>query len=87
MHDFLKYVNPIFVVVVTTNLAALLFLDKKKQRNKYLISILGTNFITEIAAMLLLINHRSIDLLYSTSYIIHHSLWIILIGNFLTEKK
>lgn len=49
--------------------------------------ILSTSLFTEITAMFFLSNHKGINTLYSLSYIIHHSFWIVLIGDFLTTRK
>lgn len=84
MEYFLK---PIKFIVLFTLLFAVFTLNRQKQINKYLITILVICFVTELINSVLRFNGENVSLSTTISIIIHHSFWLLLLSNFISFKN
>ncbi|MGV3698027.1 hypothetical protein [Flavobacterium sp.] len=83
----LNLLNPIKIIVLLTFLAGVFFLEKSKRDNKLLFAIVCVCFINEVGSLILKYNKLSINSLFTIDVVLHHSLWIILIGRHLSGGK
>ena len=80
MEIFNEFVNFVKVIVYISFLNSILFLDKKKLINKWLIVIVSVCFFTEIFNSLLVVLKVSLGFFNTISIIFHNLFWIILLS-------
>lgn len=83
---FIKYINPIKIIVLLTLIFGFIFLKRKNRVHQYVLWILTISFITEYSVFLLLYFKQPIGLLYTISFIFHHSVWLLLLSHFVEHK-
>lgn len=84
---FLKYINPIKIVVLLTLIFGFMYLKRKNKIHKCVLWILLISFITEYSVFILLYFKLPISLLYSISFIFHNSAWLLLLSYFIENKE
>lgn len=88
MIDFVyHFLTPLKIIVLLTLLSGLLFLDRKKQIHRHLLTILWVCFLTEAINSILIVNKKTIGLFVSISIIIHHGLWIWMLAKNAAQKN
>lgn len=83
---FLKYINPIKIIVLLTLLLGFVYLKKNNTIHQKVLALLMVSFLTEYSIFIFFYYKRSIFLMYSVSFVIHHSLWILLLRDFVDYK-
>ena len=83
---FLKYINPIKIIVLLTLIFGFICLKRKNRVHQYVLWILTISFITEYSVFILLYFKQPIGVLYSISFIFHHSVWLLLLSHFVEHK-
>ncbi len=86
MFKFIEHINFIGVLVIVTYFYGLVALNKEK-RNFWFFFILNVNFLTEILSAVILSISIEITLLYSISFILHQSIWLILLDKIFEINK
>ncbi len=86
MFKFIEHINFIGVLVIVTYFYGLVALNKQK-RNFWFFFILNVNFLTEILSAVILSISKEITLLYSISFILHQSIWLILLDKIFEINK
>lgn len=84
---FLKYINPIKIIVLLTLIFGFMYLKRNNKIHKCVLYILLISFITEYSVFILLYFKLPISLLYSISFIFHHSVWLLLLSYFMENKE
>lgn len=79
MNDILSTLNLVKIVVFVTFIVACISLKLEKQ-NKVLFAILLLNFCTEIATSVMVYNKKSIVFITTVSILLHHALWLYMLG-------
>lgn len=87
LENFLININPIGIFILITFLIGFLFLELKKIKNKVLFTLLLVCLLTEVLSIILIEKKIFFLLLYSISFIFHHSIWLFLICNYINNKK
>jgi hypothetical protein len=88
MIDFVyHFLRPLKIIVLLTLFSGLLFLDRKKQIHRHLLTILWVCFLTEAINSILIVNKKTIGLFVSISIIIHHGLWIWMLAKNAAQKN
>ncbi len=82
-----KYINPIKIIVFLTLIFGFMYLKRKNKIHKCILWILIISFITEYSVFILLYFKLPISLLYSISFIFHHSAWLLLLSYFIENKE
>lgn len=82
----LYLLNPIKIIVVLTFLVGLLFLNYKNTTQRKVLGILLICFVNEIVALVLKAQNLSIDSLYNINIILHNTLWLMILGNYLKKQ-
>lgn len=65
----------------------LIFLDKRKRNNRLLLAVLSLSVFIEFFSIYLLLNKLNLNKLYSIGFILHNSLWLIILFNVFKKKE
>lgn len=84
---FLKYSNPIKIIVLLTLIFGFACLKKRNTIHANVKWIIVISFITEYSIFPLLYCNSPISLMYSISFIFHHAAWLFLLSHFLESKE
>jgi len=84
---FLENMNPIKILVLISFLIGSFFLDKRKRQGQLLFYILVCGLITEYGVIVLMYFHKKWEILYSVSFIVHNTLWLIILGTIYKSFK
>lgn len=88
MTDFVfQFCKPLKIAVLFTLLFALWGLKWKNQTHRYLLNIMLICFFTELINTLLIVNAKSIVFSSSLSICFHHSIWLLLLLNFVSFPR
>ncbi len=82
-----KYINPIKIIVFLTLIFGFIYLKRDNKIYQCVLWILLISFITEYSVFILLYFKLPISLLYSISFIFHHSAWLLLLSYFIENKE
>lgn len=88
MTDVLLYfVKPIKVYILITFVLSIIFLNRNKKENRFLLGILAISLFTEILNSVLLYHEKPIKLSTTLSVICTHVLWLLLLRQNISIKK
>lgn len=87
MSSFVRYINPINVMVLLTFIHALFWLNPKKKVNIYLLIILFSGLFSEISYILLYSYNLKITYAHIVSTFMFHTFWLFILIDYVTKKK
>jgi hypothetical protein len=77
--DFVSKTNPIQIFILITFLNGVFSLKRQNRQHLFLLLVLFDGLLTEIISITLQCFNMRVLLLYSVSFIIYHSLWLLII--------
>lgn len=88
MIDFVfEFLKPLKILVVLTFVLALAGLKWQNHTHRYILQILCVCMLTELINSILIFNSKSISLPFTLSVILHHSIWLLLLGRVTVFQK
>ncbi len=85
--DFFNLINPVQIFILATFLNGAFNLKRDQKNHLLLLLVLADGLITEFFSLILQCLNMHVLLLYSISFIIYHSLWLLIITNVEELKK